>query len=90
MFGFLLTCVICFITYKILIKRYNAKKRPYLIEDQALKLVNGADKDLLKEALSVVYKKKKNYKICSKFNKILAKEIYFIQNENMKDEVKKI
>ena len=81
MIGFLFTCILCFVTYKILVKRYNAKKRPYLIEDEAIRIINAAGVSELSAALRTVYKKKKNYKLVSKFNCALAKEIYLIKKE---------
>lgn len=83
---FLLLILLSFIAYKIYIKRYNKKKRPYLIENLALSIIDGADLKTQTEALKQVYKRSKNKKTVAKFNRLVAKEIYFIQLENMKKE----
>lgn len=83
-------CIVAVIvSYKILMKRYNLKKRPYMINDEAIKIINDSDVSEQSLALRTVYKKKKNYKLVAKFNRALAREIYFInkENENKKKEV---
>ena len=78
----ILLVILSFVAYKILIKRYNKNKRPYLIEDEAIKIINSADVSEQSSALRTVYKKKKNYKLVSKFNCALAKEIYLIKKDS--------
>lgn len=74
----LLLLVVGFFLYRYLINRYNKKKRPYMIDSYAVDLINDSNPEDIAAALRVVYKKKCNYKIISKFNRALAKEIYFI------------
>lgn len=56
---FLILLILGFVAYKIYIKRYNKKKRPYLIEDEALKLLKDASCSVMNEAMSQVYKRKR-------------------------------
>lgn len=74
----ILILVAGFFVYRYLINRYNKKKRPYMIDSYAVDLINGSKPEDLAQALRVVHKKKSNYKICSKFNRAVAKELYLI------------
>lgn len=82
----ILFIVALIVVYKILMKRYNMRKRPYMIDDQAVKIINHSSVADQSAALRTVYKKKKNYKLVSKFNRALAREIYSIQKEMEKNE----
>lgn len=79
----ILFLVAAFFLYRYLVNRYNKKKRPYMIDSYAVDLINGSKPEDLSQALRVVHKKKCNYKICSKMNRAIAKELYLI---NLKKE----
>lgn len=74
----ILILVVCFFVVRYLINRYNKKKRPYMIDSYAIDLINDSKPEDLSQALRAVNKKKCYYKICSKFYRAIAKELYLI------------
>lgn len=80
----ILIVIALIVGYKLLMKRYNIKKRPYMIDDLAVKIINDSDVAAQSAALRTVYKKKKNYKLVAKFNRALAREIYLKKLEDKK------
>lgn len=65
--------------YRFLIKRY-----PYLKDSNAIDIINNSSVKSQSEALKIVYKKSKNRRVVSKFNKRLAREIFYL-NKNLKE-----
>ena len=53
----ILAIVALIVAYKILMKRYNMRKRPYMIDDQAVKIINQSSVADQSAALRIVYYK---------------------------------